>query len=162
MEIYLMQHGDCLSKEEDPEQPLTLKGKEQIGISAEAMRKMGIRLDAVISSTKKRSLQTARIVAETLGFPADKIIETDQAKPTVPPQETIDFLRRFSDQQAVLVAGHLPSLAEVASFLLTDGSKAAIHFERGGIARIDVEELPNHSGELRWCLTPDQLRLMAR
>ena len=77
-----------------------------------------------------------------------------------PAEETIRYLQQFQDKQSVLIAGHLPSLAEVASFLLTAGSKATIQFERGGIGRIDVDALPTHEGRLRWYLTPAQLELM--
>ena len=76
-------------------------------------------------------------------------------------QETVQTLSELSGAERVLIAGHLPSVAEVASFLLTEGSKAAVQFEMGGCCRIDVEELPTHSGRLRWYLTPDQLRLIA-
>jgi len=61
----------------------------------------------------------------------------------------------------VLIVGHLPSVGEVASSLLTEGSKATIAFEMGGCCRIDVEELPTHAGQLKWYLTPDQLELIA-
>jgi phosphohistidine phosphatase len=78
-----------------------------------------------------------------------------------PPEETVQALSQLSGAERVLIAGHLPSVAEVASFLLTEGAKAAVHFEMGGCCRIDVEELPTHSGRLRWYLIPDQLRLIA-
>ncbi|MGD9339111.1 MAG: hypothetical protein PVF76_17430 [Syntrophobacterales bacterium] len=77
-----------------------------------------------------------------------------------PAEETINYLKQFADKKSVLIAGHLPSLAEVASFLLTSGSKATIQFERGGLGRIDVESIPTNEGKLRWYLTPQQLQLM--
>jgi phosphohistidine phosphatase len=78
-----------------------------------------------------------------------------------PPEETVQVLSELSGDTKVLIAGHLPSVAEVASFLLTEGSKATVAFERGGCCRIDVEELPTRSGTLRWYLTPEQLNLIA-
>jgi phosphohistidine phosphatase len=78
-----------------------------------------------------------------------------------PPEDTVQALSELSGAQRVLIAGHLPSVAEVASFLLTEGSKAAVQFEMGGCCRIDVDELPTHSGRLRWYLTPAQLELIA-
>jgi phosphohistidine phosphatase len=69
-------------------------------------------------------------------------------------------LSELSRVARVLIAGHLPSVAEVASFLLTEGSKAAVQFEMGGCCRIDVDELPTHAGRLRWYLLPEQLRLI--
>ena len=161
MEIYLMQHGPNFSKDEDPEESLSPEGEGQVSKAAEAIRKMGLKFDVVIASPKRRSKQTAAIVAKAVGFPVEGIVETDRAKAMTPAEETVNYLKQFEDRQSVLIAGHLPSLAEVASSLLTLGSKATIQFERGGIGRIDVESLPTHEGRLRWYLTPDQLALMA-
>ena len=161
MELYLMQHGPSLPKEQDPDEGLSPEGKERIHTSGKALKKMGIDFDAILASTKKRSGQTAAIIAEELGFPPEKIMETDKVKAMTPPEETIKVLAEISGYTKVLIAGHLPSLAEVASFLLTDGSKATVEFERGGCCRIDVEELPTHFGRLRWYVTPDQLALIA-
>ncbi len=161
MELYLMQHGSALPKEQDPDEGLSPEGEAGIRTSGKALNKMGITFDAILSSPKKRSKQTAAIVAEEVGFPSEKIIETEMVKAMTPPDETITFLGDYTTYNRVLVAGHLPSLAEIASSLLTEGSKATIAFERGGCSRIDVEGLPTHSGQLKWYLTPDQLKLIA-
>ena len=160
MEIYLMQHGPNLSKDEDPEESLSPEGETQISKAAQAIKKMGLEFDVIIASPKKRSQQTAALVARTIGFPVDSIVETEKVKAMTPAEETIRYLEEFQGKQSVLIAGHLPSLVEVASFLLTSGSKATIQFERGGIGRIDVNRLPTHEGRLRWYLTPAQLDLM--
>jgi phosphohistidine phosphatase len=161
MEIYLMQHGPALPKEQDPEEGLGPEGKERIHASGQALKKMGVTFDAVLSSPKKRSKETAAIVAEEVGFPLEKVIETKNVKAMAPPQDTVQALSEVSEAQRVLIAGHLPSVAEVASFLLTEGSKAAVQFEMGGCCCIDVDELPTHSGRLRWYLTPAQLEQIA-
>ncbi|OEU82780.1 MAG: phosphohistidine phosphatase SixA [Desulfobacterales bacterium S5133MH4] len=161
MEIYLMQHGPALPKEQDPEEGLGPEGEARISASGQALKKMGAAFDMILSSPKKRSRQTAAIVAQAVGFPLEKIIETKKVKAMAPPEETVQALSELSGAQRVLIAGHLPSVAEVASFLLTEGSKATVQFEMGGCCRIDVEELPTHSGRLRWYLTPAQLKLIA-
>ena len=161
MELYLMQHGPYLPKEQDPDEGLSPEGDARIHASGKALRRMGITFDAIFSSPKKRSGQTAAIVAGEVGFPPDKITETDKVKAMTPPQETVEMLRGLSGFTRVLIAGHLPLVGEVASFLLTEGSRANIAFEMGGCCRIDVEGLPTHAGQLKWCLTPDQLELIA-
>ena len=161
MEIYLMQHGPALPKEQDPEEGLGPEGEGRIRASGQALKKMGVAFDAILSSPKKRSKQTAAIVADAVGFPKDKIVETKKVKAMAPAEETVQALSELSGAERVLIAGHLPSVAEVASFLLTEGSKAAVQFEMGGCCRIDVEGLPTHAGRLRWYLTPAQLQLVA-
>ncbi len=162
MEIYFMQHGPCLSKGQDPEQPLSPEGEELIKKVAIAVAKMKLNFDVIIASTKKRSLQTATIVANTIGYPSEKIIETALLKPMAPTEETINFLKQYERENSILLVGHLPSLAELASFLLLDGAKLSLQFEMGGIGRIDVTSLPTHEGELRWYIVPEQLRLIAQ
>ncbi len=161
MEIYLMQHGPNLSKDEDPEESLSPEGEAQVSKAAQAIRKMGLNFDVIIASPKKRSKQTAAIVAEAVGYSVEGIVETEQVKAMTPAEDTIQYLKQFQDKKSVLLAGHLPSLAEIASSLLTSGAKATIQFERGGIGRIDVDSLPTHEGKLRWYLIPEQLELMA-
>jgi len=161
MEIYLMQHGPALPKEEDPDEGLSPTGEARIHTGGKALKRMGIGFDVILSSPKKRSKQTAAIIAEEVGFPPEKIVETEKVKAMTPPEETIKALTEYAGTQRVLIAGHLPSVAEVASFLLTKGSRAMVEFEMGGCCRIDVEDLPTHSGHLRWYLTPEQLRLIA-
>jgi phosphohistidine phosphatase len=161
MEIYLMQHGSALPKEQDPEEGLSPDGKARIHASGKALKKMGITFDVILSSPKKRSKQTASIVAEEVEFPPDKIIQTEKVKALTHPEETLAILSEYSGNQRVLIAGHLPSVAKVASWLLTKDSKATIEFERGGCCRIDVEDLSTHAGRLKWYLTPEQLALLA-
>ena len=161
MELYLMQHGPYLPKEQDPDEGLSPEGDARIHVSGKALRRMGITFDAIFSSPKKRSGQTAAIVAGEVGFPLDKITETDKVKAMAPPEETVEMLCGLRGYKRVLIAGHLPSVGAVASSLLTEGSKSTIAFEMGGCCRIDVEALPTHAGQLKWYLTPDQLELIA-
>jgi phosphohistidine phosphatase len=162
MEIYLMQHGPNVSEDVDPEEPLSHEGQAQISVAAGAANKLGLRFDMVVASTKKRSRETAEIVAGALGFPIDEIIETEKVKAMTPPQETIDFLMQFANSKALFIAGHLPSLAKLASYLLTgDEGIVLIHFLQGGLVRIDLEAFPNQGSELRWYLTPDHLNRIA-
>jgi phosphohistidine phosphatase len=161
MEIYLMQHGPALPKDKDPEEGLAPEGEARVHTSGKALKKMGVVFDVIVSSPKKRSKQTTAIVAEEVGFPPEKVVETKKVKAMTPTEETVHALSELSQKGRVLIAGHLPSLAELASFLLTEGSKAAVHFEMGCCCRIDVDALPTHNGRLQWHLLPDQLNAIA-
>lgn len=160
MEIYLMQHGIPFPKDKDPEQGLSPEGIDQVRVSGRALKRMGVSLDAIVSSPKKRSQQTAAIVAKELALATDKIIETEKVKPMAPAIDAVDFLIGLVNRNRILIAGHLPSVAEIASTLLTERSKVFINFQMGGVCRIDVDTLPTHSGVLQWYLRPDQLRLL--
>ena len=162
MEIYLMQHGEAYAKDKDPERSLTLKGEEQIHLSAQALKKMDVKFNLIISSPKKRARQTAEIVAAEMGYPQDGIEVTETLEPTVPAKDALSYLAAYSDKSRIFLAGHLPSLGEIASTFVCDRSHVSFHFEMGGVARIDVEELKAHNGELRWFLTPSQLTMLSQ
>lgn len=156
-----MQHGLALSEKEDPERPLSPEGRAQIKRSAAAMSEMGIRFDLIIASTKKRSRETAEIVAEATEYEGT-IEETDAIKPSADPSEGIAYLRKSEDSRSVFLAGHLPSLAKIASRLLSAESEISIQFKNGGLCRVDVESVSGPAGKLCFCLTPGQLALMSR
>lgn len=160
MEIYLMQHGQTLPKDQDPEEGLSAEGEAEIRLTARAFKVFHVDFDAILSSPKKRSKQTAAIVAEETGFPKENIKETEKVKAKTPAEETVRALADLSGAKRVLVAGHLPSVAEVASYLLTEGSKADIEFENGGFCCIEVDELPTHSGRLRCLVKPSQIEVL--
>jgi phosphohistidine phosphatase len=161
MEIYLMQHGEAFAEDRDPERSLTPGGEDQINSSGKALRKLGVDVDLIVSSPKKRARQTAEIVAGELGYSKEAIEVTETLAPLAPSDDAIAYLRRFGDRGKVLLSGHLPSLAEIASNLMSEGTHVSIHFEMGGVCRIDVEEFPTHTGNLRWILAPIHLRLLA-
>ncbi len=162
MEIYLMQHGQAFSEEADPERSLTPEGERQIGKSVRALEKMGVAFDLIVTSPKKRARQTSEIVAKHLSYPVDDIKVTETLQPKSPADQAIAFLRAYDDKTSILLAGHLPSLGELASELLAEGAKVSIHFTMGGVCRIDVDLLQAVSGELMWYLPPDHLNLIAR
>lgn len=161
MKIYLMQHGLAVSESENPERPLSAAGQDQIQTSAGAIRKMGLRFDVIIASTKKRSKQTAEIVAGCLGYPLEQIVESESVNPLALPEDAVETIARFKDKNTILVVGHLPSLGKIASSLLFEADRVGIHFENGGLCCIEVPALPAHSGSLQFCLTHEQMGMIA-
>ena len=156
MLIHLIQHGACLPKELDPNQPLSPVGREQVEKSAHAARILGLRFELVIASPKIRSLQTAEIMADYTGYPLSGIEVTEAAKAMAPASTTIDFMQEYDGLDSILIAGHLPSLGLIASQILTHNSDLEIHIENSGIMQLEVAS-PKSKGVLNWYLTPTQL-----
>jgi len=155
-----MQHGLALSEEQDPQRHLSPEGKAQIKRTASAMKEMGASFDLMISSPKARARESADIIAGTLSYPINEIEITDTLTPNSSPEDFIDFLAGFKDKERVFVVGHLPSLHNIALWLLCESCSINIKFEMGGILRIDAERLPTHQGILRYYLLPEQLNLI--
>ncbi|WP_461210980.1 SixA phosphatase family protein [Desulfocurvus sp. DL9XJH121] len=160
MDIYLMQHGSCLSKEIDPAMPLSPVGRDQILRSAEAARAMGLRFGRIVCSPKLRAVQTAEMMAGAMGYPPDGITTSEAFKAMAPPAEGERFLRALN-ADSVFVAGHLPNLADLAAFILYGDTRLRLHVENGGLTCI---RLPQGSAEaplLKWHLSPMQLQVIA-
>ena len=162
MEIYLAQHGVALSQEENPERPLSPDGIAQIQATAKAICRLGLRFDVIVASTKQRSIQTAEIIAQATGYSPTCIVRTESAEPGAPPEDTLRFLEQFNNRNSILVAGHLPSLAKIASILLSPKAEASVQFDNGALCRIDVQTMAFRKGTLQWLLAPAHLRLIAR
>ncbi len=161
MELYLMQHGLSLAKEQDLDQPLSPQGRVQVEAAARAAQRLGLKFDKIFHSAKERSRLTAQILAQGLGLGPEVMVETDLVKPMTPAAETVVFLQGFRDIKSACIAGHLPSLAAVASFLLGRGAMVPIRFENAGLMCLDCPDLIPGGGELQWYLRPSQLALLA-
>ncbi|MBI3601008.1 MAG: phosphohistidine phosphatase SixA [Nitrospinae bacterium] len=156
-----MQHGHALSEEQDTQRHLSPEGKAQIGRTAAALKEMGISFDLIISSPKARARESAEIVADTLSYPINENEITDTLTPNSSPEDFINFLMEFKDRESVFIAGHLPSLYNIALHLLCESCSINIKFEMGGVLRIDAERLPTRQGVLRYYLLPEQLNIIA-
>ncbi len=161
MFIFLMQHGACLPKELNAEQPLSPVGRSQVARSAEALRQLGFGFDAMAASTRQRAMQTAEIVAEIMAAPGIKISRSDALKPTAPVEETIRFLAGFERRQSLLVAGHMPNLGLLASHLLCPAHEPlSLGIENAGVALIEIRSPLERNGHLHWLLKAQHLSRM--
>ncbi len=158
MELYLMQHGLCLSEAEDPRKPLSPEGRKGIETSARALAKMGLSFDLILTSDKLRAKETAEIIAKGVGYQG-KIQEHQALKPLAPPEEALGVLKDYQAEK-VLIVGHLPSLARIASYLLGGEKGVRIRFKNGGLVALETDLSPGEA-ELICVLTPEQLALIA-
>ena len=149
-----MQHGLANPESLDPQEGLSDKGKEIIKQSARGLKKINISFDVIFCSPKKRSKQTAQIIADIFKFPENNIIETDKVKATTPAEETLDFISKY---ERVFISGHLPSIKEIISYLLYPTALIEIEIQNGGCTRIDFEK---QKPILKWHLTPNILKLI--
>jgi len=160
MELYLMRHGQALAETEDPLQGLSAEGVTQIRSAAGAMKRMGIFPELVICSPKKRATQTAALLAEIVNYPYSDIVKSEALLPQADPETARNLLESYRDRQSLLLVGHLPLLNEILSLLLGVG-KVPVRFENGGLCCVGWNDVADHRTELRFCLTAEQMRLLA-
>ncbi|HEX5481058.1 MAG TPA: hypothetical protein VFZ08_00360, partial [Terriglobia bacterium] len=74
-------------------------------------------------------------------------------------QKLMAFLAQHPDRTRVLLAGHEPSLSEMAAELIGAGQNVYLAFKKGGCCLITFEDSPpKPPGLLTWWLTPRLMR----
>ena len=151
MFLYLVQHAEAKKEEEDSARPLSEKGLQNIARVAAYSAQLNIKIDKIFHSTKLRAKQTAGILFENLK-PMKGISEVDGLSPLDDPNIWAERLKDL--QEDVMLAGHLPHLARLASLLLSgDADKNIISFRMGGIVCLKKDDAGIWS--LQWMLVPE-------
>jgi phosphohistidine phosphatase len=116
MHLYLMQHGLALSKDENPERPLSERGRSETLRVAEAAARAGVTVDEIRHSTKLRARQTAETVAEHLRPPGG-VMEVEGLAPMDDPVPVA--ARLAGESRKILLVSHMPFLQRLADLLLS-------------------------------------------
>jgi phosphohistidine phosphatase len=137
MKLYLMQHALAYSAEQDPERPLNPAGIAQAKSSARGIKRLGLIFDLIVTSPKRRAHQTAALVAEGIRYPYSDILTTESVLPDRAPDELLELLKQEASASRILVVGHMPHLAHLASSLMKGGE---LLIENAGLTCFDLTE----------------------
>jgi phosphohistidine phosphatase len=154
MNLYLMQHGEALPKEQDAERHLSAKGRQDVENLAGFLERAGVRAGRVMHSGKTRALQTAEILAPRLspGVAPESLEGLASKDPVMPFAE----LAATWDEDT-LVVGHQPFLSHAVCLLLTGIEEhAAIGFHPASLVCLEREA--DGPWGLAWMLTPELVR----
>ena len=151
MAVYLMQHGMPVTKEENPERPLTDRGKKDVATLAEFLHKRGIRIQEVFHSGKRRARETAEIIGARLNPGA----EPKALKGLSPLDDVGEIADKINKEGGeLLIAGHLPHLSKLTSLLVTGNESVPIvGFRQGGI--VCLERSQQDGWIVAWMLVPE-------
>ena len=134
MAMYFVQHGLCVAKEIDPEQPLSDAGRKEVERVAIHLRKAGVAVGRIFHSGKTRARQTAELLAEQVG--SDHIDERAGMKPN---DDVVEFVATLEDD--AMYVGHLPHLAKLVSYLAAgDEAGEVVRFSNGGVVCIGKDD----------------------
>lgn len=158
MDLYLMRHGEYLHPSVDPEEGLNPRGQAQAVAAGRALARLGVAVDAVLTSTKKRALQTAGLAAAELGFEPGRMEASELVKPMADPADTWKAVADLGCER-VLVVGHLPNLARLTGLLIAGGRELPLGFEPTACCLVGVPDPARPSGVLRWFLDPAAMAL---
>ena len=153
MVLYLVQHAEAKSKDEDPSRDLTEKGRMDIESVAHHLKRLKASVNRILHSGKTRALTTAAIMAEHLQPPSG-VEEVPGLAPLDAPRAIYD--RIAATEEDLMVVGHLPHLARLAALLMCgDQEKDVVHFQMGGAVRLRL--ISEKQWVVEWIILPETI-----
>lgn len=150
MKLYLMQHGEAMAQTENPERPLTERGKKDIARMAAFLTRLGVHLHEIRHSGKKRAEETAKIVAQYL-YAQERVVAEKGLNPNDDVRPVATLLQQ--ETLPIMLVGHLPFLSRLTSVLLTgDPERTLVQFHTGGVICLERQEEP---WILQWMVIPE-------
>jgi len=151
LNLYILQHGEAVPKEIDPERPLSEHGNRDIRILALHMQNMDVQLGNIFHSGKLRAEQSARLIAETLS-PEILPVKTEGLNPNDDPAVIIGDIEQMNEN--ILIASHMPFVSRLCSTLLTGTIEAEFAYVPGTLFCL---EKADDKWRLAYMLRPDFL-----
>jgi len=150
MALFLVQHGESLPKEEDPNQGLSKQGIKETEAVAAIASEQNIQVSRIIHSGKKRALETAEIFLKVLE-PEDGIMKGHGLAPL---DDVAAFAATIDIGENVMIVGHLPFMERLVSHLVVGSpEKVVVKFQNSGIVCLDTEG-DDKSFFVRWAIFP--------
>jgi phosphohistidine phosphatase len=158
MDLYILRHGVAMQRGEwegdDALRPLTVSGMKDMAREARFFAKLGLALDAILTSPLTRAFQTAEIVADHLNL-RDKLIAEPALGPDFGPRRLSKLLRSYPEAGALMLVGHEPSLSQTIGYLV--GGRVILR--KGGLAYVQLAEDSFNRSTLAWLLQPKVMGL---
>jgi len=142
--IWLLRHGDAADGSPDAERPLTDKGRGQARAAGAALKAIGVKPAACLTSPKVRAADTARIACEQLGDLEPQL----EPKLAGGPFDAEALAAGLGDD--VLLVGHDPDFSAAVHSL----TGAQVRMKKGGLAGIE-------RGELMALMRPRELKAIS-
>ena len=149
MAIYLVQHGQAVSQENDPQRPLAAIGIKETSHIASVAEYYMVPVEQIIHSEKLRARQTAEIFANKLK-PAHGL---QQSPDMAPDSDIMPIVEKIRNSENLMLIGHLPFLQKLLSFLLTGSSDyQMMKFQYSGITCLEKDGKSDR-WQIKWTLS---------
>lgn len=153
MKLYLVQHGDSLPEEVDPERPLSERGRRDVARLAELLGQRGIRVRQIFHSGKTRARETAELLAAQVA-PGTAVAAMSGISPNDPVEPIAERIKGWNDD--TLVAGHMPFLGRFAALLFAGNREPMVVAFQPGSA-VCLERAITGTWVMNWMLRPELL-----
>jgi phosphohistidine phosphatase len=131
---------------------------------AKGLSKLGVEVDLLLSSPLVRAVETAEIVAASVGVNKKEIKQTDNLAPGSSNEQLFGEIKSYPGAESVALVGHQPDLGIIVSRIIQGSDSClSIQLKKGSICCININEtVPTLRGDMVWLLTPRQLRQLAK
>jgi len=151
MKLYLVQHGEAVPKDEDPERPLSAQGELDVHAMMAMARDAGIVVERVWHSGKQRAEQTANILAgAVLSGGGVEVVKG------LSPNDPVAEFASDADvwEGDTLVVGHLPFMSRLVALLVGGDQECEIvQFYPGSI--VCLQRVAADRWVIIWMIRPD-------
>ena len=151
MKLYLVQHGDAVANEVDPDRPLSRKGNVDIERLAGYLSQQDFAPARILHSGKTRARQTAEILAARL-IPATAVEAIEGLAPKDPVEPWTEQIDGW--QEDTMLVGHQPFMGRLVSMLLATGTDTPPVAFRPG-CMVCLQRDPQAAWQLYWMLGPE-------
>ncbi len=152
MHIYLVQHGEALSKDIDPDRALSEAGRKDVQRMASFLAGK-VRVARVLHSGKTRARQTAEMLAVAVA-PDPKVEQLGGLSPNDPVEPFVSHVEEWNEN--LLIVGHLPFMAKLVARLATgSGEKPIVDYRPGSIVCLEKGE--GSDWQVQWMMRPELL-----
>lgn len=121
--IYFVRHAKSSWADmnlKDHDRPLNSRGESDAPRMAARLKKEGVKVDGILTSSAKRTIQTAKVFAEAFGLGKDQV-QKEKKLYHAGPKTIQRCIQKLPDEwDTVLVFGHNPGFGEVANLLDND------------------------------------------
>ena len=150
MALYLVQHGQSLPKDVDPDQGLSEKGVAETKRITGVAKNYQIKVGQIRHSVKTRARKTADIFASALN-PIGGVKEVEGLKPM---DDVAAFAASINPDTNTMLVGHLPFMERMTAYLVTGSiDKPVFKFQNSGIVCLD-QDSETKSWLIIWSLMP--------
>jgi phosphohistidine phosphatase len=153
MRVYLVQHGESKSEEEDPQRRLTDKGIGEVQNVANFLRPLKLAVDAIWHSGKARAQQTGELLAEAVSARCH-LLQREGLGPKDQVATTRDALEQIDGD--LMIVGHQPFLGKIVALLVTGSEENEIvEYQVGSV--VCIERRDDGKWKVAWMITPSLL-----
>jgi phosphohistidine phosphatase len=162
MILYLLRHA--IAAERDPDKypddslrPLTAPGRKKMTKVADALNRIGLQVDLILSSPYLRAQQTAEITRKALNLKKDRLLLVDMLAPSGDPDQLVAEIMEKYNVEKLMLVGHEPDLSSLISLLLAGELSISIMMRKAGICCLSIEQLSaGKCATLEWLINPGQ------